>query len=186
MSTGDVRNEAIALLAELAREMPPEEAPPRRFSDAALLDLVLGRAELSQRRRLALMLSPADRQRLAELRQLERARVLQRWRAARRPTPTLSLRAAADDRVRPLDMAGEGFSLRLIPFDLEGRLWKIALRIAPELVADTPVGFRLEDSEGLVWVRGHADAAGQLVGFWERDEALLERLQRVELRLLPR
>lgn len=59
------------------------------------------------------------------------------------------------------------------------------MQIAPPLIVATPGGFQLVDSEGLVWLAGHPDAYGELLGFWQRDESLWQRVHRVRLELVP-
>ena len=186
MTQDDEKLRAQHLLGELRRAETLDDAlGAGYFSDDELLSVLRGTCQLTQRQRLALALSPADRQRLGELRHLERARALLRWREAGRGVPILALHVAADDQIKPLTREGTDFTVRLIPFDLDGRVWKIQVQIDPALAAETPTGFRLLDTEDIVWLQGRPSSDGELVGYWERKESLWERVHRVGLRLLP-
>jgi len=159
---------------------------PARLTDDRLLDAVRGRPLTEQERRL-LARSAATRDRLGWLRHRERARSLAAWQAQAFGPQPLQLLAAADETpaVSPVRLVGEYYSVTLIPTDLEGRAWRITVQIAPPLIVATPGGFQLVDSEGLVWLAGHPDAYGELLGFWQRDESLWQRVHRVRLELVP-
>jgi hypothetical protein len=104
----------------------------------------------------------------------------------------MRLLAAADGdrRIRPVRLEKPFCTIDLIPIDAEGRVWRINIRISPEvsddLVRHTPAGVELVDSDGEVWVSGKPNDSGVLVGFWRRDQDLWERLQRVSLAVRPR
>lgn len=186
MNRDDEHARAQRFLEELRRVETLDDAlRGGRFSDEHLVSVLHGETRLTQRQRLALALSPADRQRLGELRQLERAKALLRWRETGWQVPTMDLRVAGDDQIQPFVVEDSGCKVHLIPFDLDGRVWKIQVDIDLELVAETPTGFRLLDTEGLVWVQGHPNAQGELIGYWERKESPWQRRHRVQLRLLP-
>ncbi len=163
----------------------PEDRP--RLADLRLRALIHGRQPLTTEERRLLARSAATRDRLAWLRHLERARALAAWQAQAMVPEPLQLLAAADEQSRPapVRLAGEHYSVQLIPTDLDGRAWRISVAIAPALILATPGGFELVDSEGLTWLAGHPDAYGELVGFWQREEPLWERVHRVRLQLVP-
>jgi hypothetical protein len=156
--------------------------------DERLRALIFGRQPLTPPERRLLARSAVTRDRLAWLRHLERARSLAAWQEQALVPRPLQLLAAADEApvVAPVHLRGDHYGVDLTPVDLDGHVWHIALRISPELIAATPGGFQLSDSEGLVWLAGHPDAGGELTGYWNRDESLWQRLQRVRLELSPR
>jgi len=157
------------------------------LSDERLRGFIHGRAPLTPPERRLLARSGVTRDRLAWLRHLERARALAAWEAQALVAAPLQLLAAADETpaVGPVRLVGAQYSVALIPADLEGRAWRIAVQVSPPLVAATPGGFQLVDSEGLVWLAGYPDAEGELVGFWQRDEPLWPRVHRVRVELVP-
>jgi len=163
----------------------PDETP--RLDDECLGAVLRGRAPLTPPQRRLLARSAVTRDRLAWLRHRERARSLAAWQAQGLGPQPLQLLAAADETpaVGPLHLVGEHYSVALIPADLDGRAWRITVAVAPALIITTPGGFQLVDSEGLVWLAGHPDAYGELVGFWQRDEPLWQRVHRVRLELVP-
>lgn len=157
------------------------------LSEARLRAVIFGREPLTLAERRLLARSAATRDRLAWLRQVERASALATWQEqAVEPRPIQLLAAAnKSPTVGPLRLAGEGYSIALTPVDLEGQKWHIGLQVIPDLVAATPSGFQLIDSEGLVWLSGHPDVDGVISGFWNHDEPLWERVHRVRLQILP-
>ncbi|WP_295389544.1 hypothetical protein [uncultured Thiodictyon sp.] len=159
----------------------------QRLADERLQALIDGREPLTLPERRLLARSAVTRDRLGWLRHLARARSLAAWQAQALGPQPLQLLAAADETpsVAPVRLVGEHYSVALIPADLQGRAWRIAVQIASPLIAATPGGFQLVDSEGLVWLAGYPDAAGELVGFWQREEPLWERVHRVSLELVP-
>lgn len=163
----------------------PEDT--QRLADERLRALIFGRQPLTASERRLLAVSAATRDRLAWLRHLERARALAAWQAQTLGPEPLKLMAAADAHPNPapVRLTGEHYSVQLIPADLEGRAWRISVQVDPALIVATPGGFRLADSEGLVWLAGHPDAYGELLGFWQREESLWERVHRVRLELVP-
>ncbi len=183
MSTGHGRL-IQAILETIAMEDHDDEPG---LTDERLRAAIFGLEPLTSEERRLLARSAATRDRLAWLRHLEHARALAAWQTqAIEPRP-LQLLAAADrtPAVGPLHLAGEGYSIALTPVDLDGREWHIALQIMPALVAATPSGFQLVDSEGWVWLSGHPDVDGMISGFWDHDEPLWERVHRVRLQILP-
>lgn len=158
-----------------------------RLTDERLHAAIFGQQPLNQHERRLLALSAATRDRLAWLRHLERARALSSWQQRGIDPKPLQLLAAADTTpaIGPLRLTGEGYSVALTPVDLEGREWHIAVQIAAALIAATPGGFQLVDSEGLIWLTGHPDAGGIVSGYWNKEEQLWSRVHRVQLALLP-
>lgn len=166
-------------------EADPEDS--QRLADERLRALIFGRQPLTAQERRLLACSPATRDRLAWLRHLERGRALAVWQAQTLGPEPLQLMAAADEHpsLAPVRLAGEHYSIQLIPADLDGRAWRISVQVDPALIVATPGGFQLADSEGLVWLAGYPDAYGEMVGFWQREESLWERVHRVRLELVP-
>ncbi|WP_295451392.1 hypothetical protein [uncultured Thiodictyon sp.] len=183
MNQGQARLTQDVLNAIAATD--PEDT--QRLADERLRAVIDGRQPLTPPERRLLARSAATRDRLAWLRHLTRAQALAAWQAQALGPQPLQLLAAADETpaVAPVQLVGEHYSVALIPVDLEGLTWRIAVQIAPPLIAATPGGFQLLDSEGLVWLAGHPDAAGELVGFWQREEPLWQRVHRVRLELVP-
>jgi hypothetical protein len=177
------------LLRDLLLELDsarPDDAP--RLSDARLLDALHARAPLDADERRALAGSAATRERLAFLAAAARAAALLAWQEQlERPPAPLRLMAAAalEPAIAPLRIEGNQFAIDLTPTDRDGREWRISVELSAELQALTPAGFRLVDSEGEEWLRGHPDEHGELVGYWRRDESLWQRVHRVALSLEP-
>jgi len=107
------------------------------------------------------------------------------------PDEELTLLAAADDghQVRPIHFEKPLYSVDLIPIDAAGRVWRINIQldrsVVQDLLGSQARAFKLVDTDGLTWLRGMPNEAGELVGFWQRDEDLLQRLERVRLSLKP-
>lgn len=157
------------------------------LTDERLRAVIFGRESLTLADRRLLARSAATRDRFAWLRHRERARALAAWRIQEIEPRPLGLLAAADSIpvVGPLRIAGEGYSIALTPVDLEGLEWHIALQVMPALLAATPCGFQLVDSDGLVWLSGHPDSDGVISGFWTHNEPLWERAHSTRLQILP-
>lgn len=173
-----------AVLDAIAMEDHDDEP---MLTDERLRAVIFGRQPLTLEERRLLARSAATRDRFAWLRHLERAHALAAWQTrAIEPRP-LQLLAAADKTpvVGPLRLVGEGYSIALTPVDVDGQEWHIALQVTPALLAATPSGFQLVDSDGLVWLSGHPDVDGMISGFWNHDEPLWERVHRVRLQILP-
>lgn len=173
--------------ALLEAETLEEIAAPPRLSEARVLAAIRGEKPFNDIEQLALRFSLLDRQQYTQLLQLERAKTAQMWDAENLVPQSVSLRAAADGQVRPITLPPtDTWSARLIPIGLEGKSWKIVVTIDPHLIAMTPTGFQLLDSEDVIWVEGWPDEQGQLSGFWKGADALWQRAERVTVSLMPR
>lgn len=173
-----------AVLDAIAIEDHDDES---MLTDERLRAVIFGRESLTSAERRLLACSAATRDRFAWLRHRERARALAAWQAQKIEPHPLQLLAAADNSpvVGPLQIAGEGYSIALTPVDLEGQEWHIALQVMPALLAATPSGFQLVDSDELVWLSGHPDVDGVIAGFWTHNEPLWEKVHSSRLRILP-
>lgn len=193
------------LFRDAERTAEEAEAMPRReptIGDERLLEHIRGDRPLDARQRRQVVCSVDLRERMAILEHSERIRADDRvaerrasvrevWAQRGWSGKRMRLLAAADTarEVRPLPLEVNLGSVDMIPIDAEGRVWRINVQIARNKVetvlAETPGDIRLVDSEGLVWVEGRPNQKGELVGFWERDEDLLERVARVSFELEP-
>lgn len=171
-----------------------EDASPRNeptIDDERLLLAIRHERPLNDVEKRQLLLSVDLQERIAILKRAERIKAEDYWTEQGWLDYPIGLAAAADaDRdIAPIHIEIPLSTIDLIPIDVDGKVWKINIRIATSiatnLLAHTPLGIQLVDSEGLVWVKGIPDSQGVLVGFWERDEHLLDRLAQTSLRLLP-
>ena len=170
--------------ALLQRPQPAEDRPA--LSDQRLLTLLRGQDQAQDPERRLLRQSPATRQRLLRLRELERAaayRALARTGTAAAPLRRL---AADDEAVRPYHRQERGYRLDIRPLDLEGRQWKIYLALDRQTAqALDATGVQLVDDGGRVWLRGRVDAQGRLDALWGHDDSPLARLKAHALHLGP-
>lgn len=188
--TTEHRTAGLEQLLREVRKQASIDAPHTGplLSDERLLAALHGKRPLTPAEHRLLLDSADTREQYTLLAQMERARALQAWRE-RGISGTIPLRlAAADETAKPtpLHYPKEMYTLDLIPIDAQGKEWRINLRVTEEFAKFSKSGVQLVDSEGLVWLEGHPDESGELVGFWARDESLWERIHRVELQLLPR
>lgn len=173
-----------AVLDAIAME-DHDDAP--RLTDARLRSVIFGHEPLAAEEKRLLARSAATRDRFAWLRHRERARTLAAWQTQGIEPQPLQLLAAADEApaVAPLRLVGDDYTITLTPVDLDGQEWHMTLEIMPALRAANPTGFRLVDSDGLVWLAGHPDVDDTISGYWTYDESLWERVHRVSLQIMP-
>ena len=178
-----------AVRAAAAEDQDPEA--PVTLSDERLSQALRGERPLNDDERRQVLVSAQLQERVAVLSGIMRIEARDFAADLDWPDEELTLLAAADDghQVRPIHFEKPLYSVDLIPIDAAGRVWRINIQldraVVQDLLGSQARAFKLVDTDGLTWLRGMPNEAGELVGFWQRDEDLLQRLERVRLSLKP-
>jgi hypothetical protein len=160
------------------------------LDDDRLIAAIRGQSPLTPDEYRRFLASAPTQDRWHVLADTERAMAYHRWRKLGFDPRPVRASAAADAERRVqivhIDKTQVMYSVDFIPMDPAGRRWRINVEVPEAIAKAATTGLRLIDSEGLVWVEGTPDQRAILVGFWERDDDLLSRLNRVTLQLEPR
>jgi hypothetical protein len=174
------------LLSEILQQQDDDLAKMvSQISDVRLLAALRGELRLTIEEQKQLWSSPATRQRMLFLKQLEMATHLSGYPAIK---PIVSKAAASiNGEVQQVDIEQAEYQLSIIPHDAQGLLWEIVLVVSENWRKKYVNGLILVEQEtGHIWLSGLFDENGELSQFWSFNESPVPRLKKYTLLLLPR
>ena len=195
--------------AQAAEAQASEAAPPVQPRDTAEQDsattidddrlraAIRHEVPLTREEQRRVLFSAELQHRIKQLRRFERMRAEDTAATAEAAgdrhwslEPTCRVAAAEPGRaVEPVRLQPKGFTIDLIPIDADGKVWQLELLVHADVLEELrqlmPTGMRLVDSEGETWLSGRPDDDGRIQGYWEREDDLALRLERVSVAVAP-